>query len=85
MQRNLAQVYPDHSDSSSTHLWPAPDMSVLSAGRRSPPTMPVEMFGAVWGLLVDMAQGAGSPVDYVGVSYLTVTASLIGGKRKVKP
>ena len=32
-----------------------------------------------------MAQGAGAPIDYVAVSYLAVTASLIGGKRKVKP
>lgn len=85
MQRNLAHVYPDHQESNSEISWAAPDMSVLSAGRRSPPAMPVEMFGEAWGLLVDMAQGAGSPVDYVAVSYLTVIASLIGGKRRVKP
>lgn len=67
------------------NIWSPPDMSVLSAGRRTPPVMPPEMFGPVWPLLQDMAQGAGSPVDYLGVSYLAVVASLIGGKRKVRP
>lgn len=67
------------------NIWPAPDMSVLAAGRRSPPTLPVEMFGPAWGLLSDMAQGAGSPVDYVAIGYLSVVASLVGGKRKVRP
>lgn len=67
------------------NIWSAPDMSVLSGGRRPPPTMPVEMFGPAWPLLCDMAQGAGSPVDYLGISFLAVVASLIGGKRRVKP
>lgn len=67
------------------NVWPAPDMSVLSAGRREPPTITKEMFGPIWPLLSDMAQGAGAPVDYVAVSFLAVAASLIGGKRKVKP
>ncbi|MCA1653677.1 MAG: DUF3987 domain-containing protein [Sphingomicrobium sp.] len=82
MQRNLAQAY---DSAEPIHIWPAPDMSVLAAGRRSPASMPVELFGPAWGLLADMAQGAGSPVDYVAVGYLSVVASLIGGKRKVKP
>lgn len=63
----------------------APDMSVLSAGRRSPPLMPSEMFGPIWTLLDELAEGAGAPVDYVAMSYLSVVASLIGGKRKVQP
>jgi hypothetical protein len=65
--------------------WPAPDLTVLSAGRREPPVMPSEIFGPAWPLLTDLAQGAGAPVDYVGVSFLAVAASLIGGKRKVRP
>ena len=89
MQRNLASAYPDRprpeDHPESVIFWPSADMSVLAAGRRSPPTLPVEMFGPAWGLLADMAQGAGSPVDYVAVGYLSVVASLIGGKRKVKP
>jgi putative DNA primase/helicase len=60
-------------------------MSVLSAGRRKPPVMPSEIFGPAWGMLNDMAQGAGAPVDYLGISYLAVTASLIGAKRRVQP
>lgn len=67
------------------NIWPLPDMTVLSAGRREPPAMPQEMFGPAWPLLTDMAQGAGAPVDYVAVSFLAVAASLIGGKRKVRP
>jgi hypothetical protein len=62
-----------------------PDMSVLSAGRRAAPVMPRELFGDAWPLLNDLADGAGAPVDYVGVSFLAVCASLIGGKRRVKP
>lgn len=67
------------------NIWPAPDMSILSAGRRSPPALPSDMFGPVWPLLNEMAEGAGAPVDYLAVSFLSVAASLIGGKRKVKP
>lgn len=73
------------SQAEQVNIWPAPDMSVLSAGRRAPPRMPVEMFGPVWPLLEELAEGAGAPVDYVAVSFLAVAASLIGGRRKVKP
>lgn len=66
-------------------LWPAPDMSVLNAGRRDPPVMPREIFGDAWGLLGDMAEGAGAPVEYVALGFLAACASLIGGKRRVQP
>jgi len=66
-------------------LWLAPDMSVLAAGRRSPPVMPSDMFGPVWPLICDLAEGAGSPVDYTALGFIAVAASLIGGKRRVKP
>lgn len=66
-------------------IWRAPDMSVLAAGRRAPATMPVEMFGATWNLITDLAEGAGAPVDYVAISFITAAASLIGGKRKIRP
>lgn len=66
-------------------IWPAPDMSVLSAGRRPPPTMPSEMFGPIWSLLQDFAEGAGAPIDYVALGFLPAAASLIGGKRRVRP
>jgi putative DNA primase/helicase len=62
-----------------------PDMDVLAAGRRAPPAMPSEMFGGVWSLILDLAEGAGAPADYVALSFLGAAASLIGGKRKVRP
>ena len=65
--------------------WGQPDPSVLSAGRRAPPAMPSDMFGPVWPMLEDFAQGAGAPVDYVAFGYLAAAASLIGGKRWVQP
>jgi len=66
-------------------IWPAPDMSVLAAGRRAAPVMSGEMFEPVWPLLCDLAEGAGSPVDYVALAFIAAAASLIGGKRKAKP
>ena len=66
-------------------IWRAPDMDVLSAGRCQPPVMPSDMFGPVWSLVCDLAEGAGSPVDYTALGFVAVAASLIGGKRKVKP
>lgn len=84
MPRNLAAVAAG-DNVTVPPAWTSPDISVLSAGRREPPKMPPEMFGPAWPLLSDMAQGAGAPIDYVAVSFLAVVASLIGGKRKVRP
>jgi len=66
-------------------MWPAPDMSILAAGRRSAPVMPRDMFGPVWPLICDLAGGAGSPVDYIALAFIAAAASLMGGKRRVKP
>ena len=66
-------------------LWRAPDMSILTGGRTKPPVLPVEMFGTAWPLIRDLAEGAGAPADYVALSMLSVAASLIGGKRRVRP
>ena len=65
--------------------WPCPDMAIVNAGRATPPAFPGKLFGALWPIAVDLAEGAGSPVDYVGLSMLAVAASLIGGKRRVRP
>jgi putative DNA primase/helicase len=67
------------------NLWSAPDMSILSAGRRSPPVLPEHMFGPIWPLLNELAEGAGAPVDYVALGYFSAAASLIGGRRRVRP
>ncbi len=72
-------------DDNVTSLWGPADMSVLSAGRRAAPSMPPELFGDMWPLLQDLAEAAGAPVDYVGMSLLAIGASLIGAKRWVKP
>lgn len=65
--------------------WAAPDMSVLSGGRGKPAPMPGDLFGSLWSLVGDLADGAGAPVDYVALSVLAVAASLIGAKRRVQP
>ena len=67
------------------NIWPVPDISILDAGRSKPVAMPSDMFGSVWPLLCELAEGAGAPVDYTALSFATVAASLIGGKRKVRP
>lgn len=74
-----------YAQAENVNIWPAADMSVLSAGRRQPPVMPAELFGPVWSLLKDLAEGAGAPIDYLCVSFLAVAASLVGGKRRVQP
>ena len=73
------------ADSEPVTLLRAPDMSILSGGRVKPPVMPTELFGTLWPLVKDLADGAGAPVDYVALSVLGVAASLIGGKRRVRP
>ncbi len=65
--------------------WSAPDMSILTGGRSAPAAMPKDLFGSIWSLIADLADGAGAPVDYVGVSVLAVAASLVGSKRRVQP
>ncbi len=65
--------------------WQAPDMSILSGGRSTPPEMPSTMFGHLWPLIQDLAEGAGSPVDYVAIGLIGTAASLIGSTRRVQP
>ncbi|KQM98739.1 hypothetical protein ASE78_05800 [Sphingomonas sp. Leaf25] len=65
--------------------WPQPDMSMVSAGRYTAPTMPAAMFGDLWPLVADLAEGAGAPVDYVAIGVLATAASLIGAKRRIQP
>ena len=69
-----------------THnIWSLPDLSVLNAGRRSPVPMPGDLFGASWPLLSAIGEGTCTPVDYPALGFLSACASLIGGKRKVRP
>ena len=67
------------------NAWPAPDTSILT-GRREPPPFPAELLPAeLWGLVVDLAEGASAPVDYVAATLLSASASLIGGTRRGAP
>ncbi len=65
--------------------WSAPDMAILAGGRTVPPVMPQDMFGTLWPLIGHLAVGAGAPAEYVAISVLGVSASLIGAKRSVQP
>jgi putative DNA primase/helicase len=47
--------------------------------------MPGELFGDAWPLLQLIAAGTASPVDYPAIAFLASCASLIGGKRRVRP
>ena len=67
------------------NMWPMPDMSVLNSGRRPPVPMPGDLFSDAWPLLKLIAEGTAAPVDYPAMGYLSACASLIGGKRRIKP
>lgn len=67
------------------NIWPVPDMSVLNSGRRAPVPMPADLFGDAWGLICDIAEGTATAPDYAALGYLTACASLIGGKRRLRP
>ncbi|MEJ7926369.1 DUF3987 domain-containing protein [Sphingobium sp. AN641] len=62
-----------------------PDMDVLRAGRRPAVPMPSDLFGGAWQLVCDVAEGSGAPVDYAAIGFISSCASLIGGKRRVRP
>lgn len=73
------------SDAAATDAeWPAPDMSVLRSNLAPAAALPIEVFGDLGSLISDLANGAGSPVDYVAASVLAISASLVGGKRWVQ-
>lgn len=67
------------------NIWGNPDMSVLNTGRRAPVSMPSALFGPSWPLLQGIGEGTSSPVDYPAMGLLAACASLIGGKRSVRP
>ncbi len=65
--------------------WAPYDPSILDAGRRPPPTLPQALFGSYWDDFQKLAHDKGSPVDYVALGFIAVAASIIGGKRRVRP
>lgn len=73
----------DNAETVST--WAMPDMSVLSGGRRDPVPMPPDLFGPSWGLLEAIAENVCTAPDYPALALLASCASIIGGKRRVRP
>jgi len=68
-----------------TYDWPDPDMSVLNP-RRKPPKFPLQLFGPFWSKWVlAKAECCSAPVDYVGMSLLSLLSGLIGCSRFVSP
>jgi hypothetical protein len=67
------------------NLWALPDGSMLNGGPRDPVPMPSGLFGPAWPLLQAIAEGVCAPVDYPAAGFLAACASLIGGKRSVRP
>ncbi len=65
--------------------WDTPDLTVLNEGRRDPVAMPAGMFGPAWELITGIAEGTGTAPDYPGMAMLATVASLIGGKRRLRP
>ena len=64
------------------NVWGEPDMGVLRLRRRPPSPLPLEVFGASWGnWLIDVADAAACPVDYVAAPLLASASTLIGNAR----
>ena len=67
------------------HEWGEPDMSVLNP-RRKPPEFPTQLFGPFWSKwILAKAEGCSAPVDYVGLSLLSLLSGLIGCSRFISP
>lgn len=75
----------DFHSSDVVPIWPAPDMTILNGGRRSPVQMPSGLFGPAWPIIQGIAEGTSTPVDYPAAGFLAACASLIGGKRRAQP
>jgi putative DNA primase/helicase len=80
-----AKIREAFNNAEAAGIWSVPDMSVVSAGRRPPVPIPGDLFGPAWSLLGNIAEGTCTPVDYPAIAFLATCASLIGGKRKVRP
>jgi len=66
-------------------VWGEPDMSVLHNGRRAAPAFPLDTLGEAWGeWIIDAADAAAAPVDYVALPLLAGASALIGNARWVQ-
>jgi hypothetical protein len=61
--------------------WGEPDLGVLRLNRRAPPSLPLQVFGP-WGeWIVEAAEAAASPPDYVATPLLASSSALVGHAR----
>ena len=68
-----------HDDATS---WADPDMGVPGMHRRSPPRLPIEVFGPRWSdWIIEAADAAACPTDYVMGPLLAAASALIGNSR----
>ena len=59
-----------------------PDLSITHLGRRSPPPLPIELFGSDWAQwIAGAAKAAACPPDYVAGPLLAAASALIGNAR----
>ncbi len=66
--------------------WPDPDLTILVAGRREPPELPLEVFGDFWaGWIAGHAENRSVPADYGAAGRLASSGALIGNARWVSP
>ena len=86
MPDDVKKILENASEFRSGDEWPEPDLSAARQNRRSPPALPLELFGPFWAdWLATAAQGASCPVDYVAGPFLAAAAMLIGNARWVSP
>ena len=88
MQPNAVQLktrLPRPVDGWQEPEWGAPDMAVMYGNRTSAPSLPLDIFGDWSTWISQTAEGKAAPVDYVAVSLLAASASLIGNARTVSP
>jgi hypothetical protein len=64
---------------------PSPDMGIIKSTRLQPPPLPLDVFGGWSNWISETAEGKAAPADYVAVSLLISSASLIGNARTVSP
>jgi hypothetical protein len=62
--------------------WDDPDLGVLQLQRRTPPPLPIDVFGPIWAdWMREAAKAANCPPDYVAAPLLAAASALIGNSR----
>lgn len=64
--------------------WPAPDLSILRQGIAAP-VFPESLLGDLAPIVRGLAVSGGTSFDFVAMSLLSMAASIIGSKRRIKP